>query len=321
MKHEFMWAYLIHLSAHMWGDDTFVTPRWYCEKYYNENNNVHIPTWDAMMQYLAECKYNTVLIDVGDAVKYESHPEISAPDAWDKDFLKKKLDEARALGLTPIPKLNFSCGHHTWLKQYTRMVSSPIYYQVCADLIKEVCELFDYPEYFHIGFDEEVARKQGNVEKIIIRGEKLWWNDLFFLAGECEKHGARPWMWSDYFWEPGHDKIFLERMSKSILQSNWFYPFFQEWPEDHPKRYGFRIKTYEIFDEMGYDQVPTCSSFLNSVNPVQTCAFCKDKLNPEHLLGIMTAPWFRTYEDNKLSLMNDAYRLYWGRKKHYPETL
>ena len=322
MNHKFMWAYLIHLSTHMWQDDTAEPGgTWYAGKPYSENNNVHMETWDAMMQYLAECKYNTVLIDVGDAVKYESHPEISAPDAWDKDFLKKKLDEMRALGLTPIPKLNFSCGHMTWLKEYTRMISTPTYYKVCSELIAEVCELFGYPEYFHIGFDEEVARKQGGREKIIIRGQKLWWHDLFYLASECEKHGARPWMWSDYFWERGNEEIFLKNMTKSILQSNWFYPYFQEWPEDHPKRYGFRIKTYEIFDEMGYDQVPTASTVLNNFNPVQTCAFCKERLNPEHLLGIMTAPWFMTTEDNKLSLMNDAYRLYAGRKKYYPETL
>lgn len=322
MKHEFMWAYLIHLSTHMWSDASYNdrNPLWY-SKPFSENNNVNLEVWDETVKFLAERKYNTLLIDLGDAVKYESHPEISAPDAWDKDFLKKKLDEMRALGITPIPKLNFSCGHHTWLKQYNRMVSSPVYYQVCADLIKEVCELFDYPKYFHIGFDEEVERKQRDVEKVVCRGQKLWFHDLFFMAGECEKYGARPWIWSDYFWEPENEQIFLKNMSKSILQSNWYYDRFQEWPEDHFKRYGFRIKTYEIFDEMGYDQVPTSSTWQYKMNSEQTVAFCKDRLNPEHLKGFMTAAWKYTDEGDIYSLMNDAQRLYLGRKKHYPETL
>ena len=28
-------------------------------------------------------------------------------------------------------------------------------YKVCKELIDEVCELFEYPEYFHLGLDEE----------------------------------------------------------------------------------------------------------------------------------------------------------------------
>lgn len=314
-----IWASLVHLSRHMWSDES-AEPLWYLDHPYNPCNQIDIDCWDQYMKFTAERQYNTVVIDLGDAVQYESHPEIAAPDAWSKDFLKKKLDEIRALGITPIPKLNFSCGHMTWMKQYNRMVSSPAYYQFCADLIKEVCELFDYPKLFHIGFDEEVARKQP-YEKAVVRGEKLWWHDLFFIAGECEKHGARPWMWSDYFWEPENEQIFLKNMSKAILQSNWYYDRFTEWPEDHFKRYGFRIKTYEIFDEMGYDQVPTSSTWQYKLNSEQTVAFCKDRLNPEHLKGFMTAAWKYTDEGDIYSLMNDAQRLYLGRKKHYPETL
>ena len=319
MANEMIWASLVHLSRHMWSDES-AEPLWYLDHPYNPCNQIDIDCWDQYMKFTAERQYNTVVIDLGDAVQYESHPEIAAPDAWSKDFLKKKLDEIRALGITPIPKLNFSCGHMTWMKQYNRMVSSPAYYQFCADLIKEVCELFDYPKLFHIGFDEEVARKQP-YEKAVVRGEKLWWHDLFFIAGECEKHGARPWMWSDYFWEPENEQIFLKNMSKAILQSNWYYDRFTEWPEDHFKRYGFRIKTYEIFDEMGYDQVPTSSTWQYKLNSEQTVAFCKDRLNPEHLKGFMTAAWKYTDEGDIYSLMNDAQRLYLGRKKHYPETL
>jgi len=315
-----MWAYLIHLSTHMWSDATYENPLWYARPF-SENNNVDVDVWDQIVKFLGEQKFNVLLIDLGDAVKYETHPEIAAPDAWDKDFLKKKLDEIRAQGITPIPKLNFSCGHHTWLKEYNRMVSSPTYYRVCADLIGEVCELFGYPEYFHIGFDEEVERKQLDVEKVVVRGPKLWWNDLFFMAKECEKHGARPWMWSDYFWEPGNEDRFLKNMSKSILQSNWYYDSFQVWPEDHFKRYGFRIKTYEIFNEMGYDQVPTASTWQKVNNIRETCAFCKERLDPEHLKGIMVAPWVFTTDESKYRLMDEARKLYLGRQEFFPETL
>ena len=156
MTEPMIWSYLLHLSTHMWDDEHSASRGYYLPSQYTPENNVDLATWDETVRALGERKYNMVIIDLGDAVKYESHPEISAPDAWDKDFLKKKLDEMRALGIEPIPKLNFSACHHTWLKEYTRMVSSPIYYKVCADLIGEVCELFGNPRLFHLGFDEEI---------------------------------------------------------------------------------------------------------------------------------------------------------------------
>ena len=321
MKHDMMWCAFLYLSEHMW-DDASTDPRgWYLGKSYTEENSTEVEAWDEYIKFLAEHKYNAVLIDCGDAIKYESHPEISAPNAWTKDFMKQKLDEMRALGITPYPKLNFSCGHMTWMKQYNRMVSSPAYYQFCADMIKEVCELFDYPEYFHIGFDEEVERKQLTYEKVVVRARDLWWHDLFYIAGECEKHGARPWMWADYMWERGNEELYLSRMSKSILQSNWFYQTFTEYPETHPKRYDFRIKSYELLNERGFDQVPTSSSYQCQCNSYQTVAFCKDKLDPALLKGFMTAAWSRTTMADQYFFKNDALRLYLGRKEFYPETL
>ena len=174
MSNKMMWAYLIHLSMHMWEDETSKGRGLYVPKTYRETNDVDLRVWDSTVKYLGEHKYNTLLIDVGDAVKYERHPEISAPDAWDKDFFKKKLDEIRALGMTPIPKLNFSTGHDAWLKEYSRMVSSSIYYKVVEDLITETSELFGKPELFHLGMDEEDFGNQQTYDYCVIRKDDLW---------------------------------------------------------------------------------------------------------------------------------------------------
>lgn len=320
MANQMIWGYLIELSTHMWGDET-TPPRMYLKSDYSAENEPNLRVWDTTVRFLAECKYTHLLIDVGDAVKYESHPEISAPDAWDKDFLKKKLDEIRALGITPVPKLNFSTCHDTWLKEYSRMVSTPQYYRVCADVIREVAELFDWPKLFHIGFDEEIAQMQKGCEICIVRGADLWWHDLAFIAGECEKHGARPWIWSDYYWH--HKDLFVKNMSKSILQSNWFYGRFCDYtPEQIKENFELQApQTYVDLDELGYDQVPTCSTWTKTYNPHQTVAFGKDKLRPELLKGYMTAPWLMTTDSNKFRLLDDAYRLYLARKEIYPETL
>ena len=92
MKNEKIWSYLIHLSYHMWDDENTPPRSWYAPPRYTENNNVSVKAWDEIVAFLAECKYNMLIVDVGDAIQYESHPEISAPDAWDKDFLKIVLN-------------------------------------------------------------------------------------------------------------------------------------------------------------------------------------------------------------------------------------
>ena len=68
-----------------------------------------------------------------------------------RNLLKEELKKLRDAGLEPIPKLNFSTAHDTWLGPYSRCVSTPTYYKACEDLIEEVVELFDKPRFFHLG--------------------------------------------------------------------------------------------------------------------------------------------------------------------------
>ncbi len=311
-----IWGYMLKLSHHMWDDETSPPKGWYLPKPYTEGNETDIEVWDETVKYIASLGYNLVLVDVGDGLLYESHPEISAPDAWSKDLLKKKLDEMRALGLEPIPKLNFSTGHDTWLKEYRRMISTSTYYRVASDLIGEVCEVFGSPRFFHLGFDEESPAYQLTHDMVIVRNGDLWWHDLYFLADECEKRGARPWIWSDYCWQ--HRDLFLQKMPKSILQSNWYYYIFDDKLSDFNRTC---VETYELLDKHGFDQIPTCSTWSNIYNSRQTIAHGKEKLSAEHLKGFMTAAWMFTTRENSMQLLADAQRFYFGRKEFYPESL
>lgn len=317
MKNDMIWGIMLYLSDHMWGDET-TAPGWYMDRRYADNISTTEKEWDMAVKFMAEHKYNLALIDVGDGIKYESHPEVSAPNAWDKDLLKKKLDEMRALGIEPIPKLNFSTAHDTWMKQYRRMVSTPMYYQFCADVIREVCEVFGNPRFFHIGCDEEVPQHQLSHEMIIVRNADLWWHDFYFLCKECEKYGARPWIWSDYVWK--NEELFLKNMPKSVLQSNWFYDEFREYGDNMP---GERraIECYELLDKHGFDQIPTGSTWLRASNLYQTVGHGKLKLSPEHVKGFLGAPWTRTDEMGIYAIYDEINKLYLARKKWYPETL
>ena len=319
MDNKMIWSYFMGISHHMWKDGNCThNALWYLKPDdYEEENKISVSVWDDVVKFIGERQYNMLVIDLGDGVRYDSHPEISAPDAWSKDFLKQKILEARAQGLEVIPKLNFSCGHDTWLKEYRRMVSTPIYYKVCADLIKEVCELFDYPRLFHLGLDEEDERNQKGFEMITIRGEQLFWHDAYFFFDECAKHGARPWVWSDYCW--AHPDVFAKKMPTSVLQSNWYYGPFRDFaPSDQSYT---QIATYEKLDKLGYDQIPTCCSYRSRGNARQTVAHGKEVLDPSRLKGFISVPWIKIEEKNKAFVLYDADFLYQARKEWYPETL
>ena len=316
MNKNAIWAYYIEFSKHMWDDENTPGRGWYDKPKWTDGNEVDLAVWDETVRYLADQGFNMLLIDVGDGMQYEKHPEISAPDAWSKDFFRKKLDELRTLGIEPIPKLNFSTCHHAWLKEYRRMVSTPKYYEVCADLIGEVCEVFDSPRLMHLGLDEERAASQIYREMVITRGSKLWWNDVYFFFNECEKHGMRPWIWADYYQD--HPDEFAEKMPRSTLLSNWFYHAFTDYPENNISYK--RIKTYEGLEALGFDQVPAGSTFVINDNLRQTMAHAKKTIAPERLKGFLATAWYNISERNRLCLLNEAYQFNYGRKVEYPES-
>src|SRR5690606_38528745 len=140
------------------------------------------------LKEMAAVGMNMVVLNIGDSIQYESHPEISIKNAWSHEKLKSELAKCRSLGIEPIPKLNFSACHDLWLGKYSRMLSTDIYYEVCRDIINEVCVLFDYPRFFHLGMDEETANHQRNLKYAVIRQYDLWWGDLYFLIGQVEKN-------------------------------------------------------------------------------------------------------------------------------------
>ena len=304
----FMWCYMLRLGDHT-SDDASNPPRGiYLPKVYREEMETEEAAWDEIVAFLPSQGINAILVDVLDGVRMDSHPEIAVPNAWSKEVTKRKLDEARALGLTPIPKLNFSAGHSVWLKQYRRMISTPVYYEVCRDLIDETCELFGRPALFHLGLDEEMPANQKDNEMILVRSEELRWHDYEFLFDCCGRNGARPWVWSDYYWT--HPEEFRRRMPKDVLQSNWFYfNMLADGATCEPAGWEPAFRAFEELEALGYDQVPTGSTWANETAMMQVAAHCSRIVAPERLKGFLTASWARLKTDNLWQLKNDAFRL------------
>lgn len=287
-----IWGNLLHLSVNMWLD---TPPRFAEEMRFDE------PLWEELTEAMSEAGFNMVVIDLGDGVEYDSHPEIAVRGAWRPQRLRSELVRLRQLGLEPIPKLNFSATHDAWLKDYSRQVSTEPYYRVCGDLIAEVADLFDSPRLFHLGMDEEIASDQRRLLYTVIRQGDLWWHDLEFLLAETEKTGARPWVWSDPAWQ--HPDTYFDRMPASVLQSNWYYEmdFTSADETGRPRKLGpgqYHL-TYLDLDEHGFEQVPTGSTWTDVGNFERTVQFCRGRLDPSRVLGFLQTPWKMTERQHR----------------------
>ena len=322
MNEGFIWAYLLHLGHNMWKDipRKEFTPELVSEKnrgdpekvsrFYESCMTDELLTveaeWDFAIESLAKTGCNLVIVDLGESVRYASHPELAVKGSWTVERLREKLARIRALGMEPIPKLNFSATHDTWLKDYHRMVSTPEYFRVCSDLIREVAEIFDRPRFFHLGYDEETYAHQKRFRFVVVRQGEQWWHDFLWFVKETEKTGCRPWVWSDYAWK---HKDFLSRCPKSVLQSNWYYGErgaigdefdLARLPESNPgdgrpiREY---VKTYLDLDKAGFEQVPTGSTYLYDTNFANTIRFCDAHCDPKLLKGYMMAPWLSPWTD------------------------
>ena len=277
---QFIWGNMLNLGHNMWGDSpTAYTPP--SDKLLCEDG-----LWEKLTNEMQAAGLNLLLIDLGEGIQYKSHPELAIEGSWSIEKLQKELKRLRGMGIEPIPKLNFSACHDTWLGEYSRMLSTQKYYEVCADLIKEVCEIFDTPRFFHLGYDEETANHQRSYNYVVIRQGELWWHDFLFFVDTVNKQNVRPWIWSDYCWN--HKEEFLKRMPKCVLQSNWYYG-----ASFDPEKSNY-VQTYLDLDKAGYDQVPTGSNWSNDTNFGGTVEFCTKNLSKEHLKGFLQTPWHAT---------------------------
>ena len=291
-----IWAFMVHLGCNCWADHT--VDRWgdsaglQAESHSPEDYmRFDDEEWQFITSRVAALGGNMILLDLAEGLQYESHPELSAKGAWSKDRLEREKRRLAEMGIELIPKLNFSTGHDTWLKEYHRMVSTPDYYRVCSDLIAEVSELFGKPRFFHLGYDEETIHNQRASHFAVVRQGELWWHDFLWFNETVKKAGSRSWIWSDYGWR--HRDEFLARMPRDVLQSNWYYYHIDgEQDKEHLERIAF----FDELDKAGFDQIPCGSAYSWKPNFTELVRYCRMHLAvSSRLKGFMLAPWTRTW--------------------------
>ncbi len=310
LHHDFLWATLVNVGSNLWFD--FDNKKCNCSCTYHSPAVPYLrfdrDTYDKYIDRMKEAGLNAIIIDLADCMVFDSHPELAIEGSFTKEEMRAELDRLNALGFEVIPKLNFSATHDVWLKEYSRMLSTPTYYKVCADLIDEVCELFE-PRYFHIGFDEEGYELQKDYDYIVIRNNDLWWHDLYFFVDCVEKHGARALLWSDYARTKPDE--FVEKLPKSAIPVNWYY--FNQYGEGIDEIYRIRVAPFDIFEQHGFDQMPAGSVIYFKDCMKLVAEYCKEHVSREHTLGFIQTTW-EAVEPDKLQLFYDGVEtLVWAR--------
>ncbi len=245
--------------------------------------------------------YDAILVHPADALVYDSHPELALPGGWTKLELQNELDHARDLELLVFPMLNFSAAHDVWLGEYARMISTPDYYQVCGDLIDELCELFESPRYFHLGLNGENDWEQSQLDYAVVRGDRLMIHDMQFFMKHCRDHGAIPWLSSDFAIE--HLACMEQAVPKDVLLSH------TQASERGRACLSPSEKAFIETARLGYTgMMPTLSGYFNLDVPNQQMQMVKEHLAPECVFGFVADGYLRCEEKNRCRLMDEVVR-------------
>lgn len=300
-----IYAYTVQLGRNMWSDKTGDVrianyTQVFMPKY--ESFTKDRETFRKVVDFAAGVGMNTIVINIGEGLTYESHPEINMDGSWTKAELKEEIAHIRKTGLEPVPMLNFSAAHDVWLGKYERMVSTEAYRNVCGDLIDEVCELFESPKYFHIGMDEENAQSQETYNFATVRNEVAFCRDVNFFCERIRKNGARPWMFSDS--AARFTKGFTESIGKDVIMSNQQICFMAKLEEITDKL--ILPTELETLAKEGYDIVMMTSSYRRASVPQEAIDYAKNNLPSHAVKGFICFPFLFCESENYYKLIYEA---------------
>ena len=309
MDNTQMWSILLHFGSNMWRKKGAMNSEYKDEEesIYRDFFYTDWETWRKVTEFLPSCGINTVLIDMGEGVCYDRHPELAVRGSWSKAAFRQELNRLRGLGLTPLPKCNFSAGHNAWMKDHAYTVGTDHYNEVCCDLISEIIDLFDTPAFFHLGLEEEDYPSQRSQPVAFVRPPYKKTADALVLFDACRRKGVRPWIWvdPDTIAGFGGEEAFCANIPKDVLLSNWYYGIIKD--SEDVCQTNENAALYQKIGQWGYEQVPTVSTWSWYLNAKQTMRFCRRHVQPDSIRGYMTAPWLFTVPNNYYGLLNDAF--------------
>ena len=272
--------------------------------------------WDRVTEELPRLGVSAVIVNLAEGVKYDCAPELAVKGSLEKQEIKEMLARLKELGITAIPKLDFSAAHDAWMGNYSKMPDTCAYREFVKKIIAEVCEIFNYPEYFHLGMGDETVEYQKYYGLMIVRGPKSYWRDAYTMFDACRECGAKPIISGDsYYRDP---LVFDKMIPDDVVIAA---PYIELW--------GGRIENET--DEFGRDprselqkKLETLTNRKNEFilvgkglptrqNLVDLFYFAS--IHPEkNIIGVMSQSELATVDIFDYALLNEAMRLGVGKK-------
>ena len=307
MNGKFKWLIYGQLGTFMWHKK--VDPKRVSDpkgRYIADSTVIELDNLMLRLEKARACGADTVLFDIGEAIQFPSHPELWIGGCLSAEKARAAVEKMKAMGYEVIPSLNFATDHHHWLCEYQRMVSTPEYYRVCEDVIRDTWEICGRPAVFHLGYDEEdmdctFSHAKGYSTLVAVRQGALYWHDLNWFCDVCRKLGARPSIWMDKHRRSSYrHEDFVKNVGTDVLLTPWDYTSVYEGNESPKVKKS--LEGMVRLADAGYDEIPVGSNWIPAKRRTPTCkskrdnipnlfAWAKKHLNPEHFVGYGVAPW------------------------------
>ena len=182
MNKEFMWTMLVHLGNNMWNEEGNTAGR--------ENNLESVASsvlrfdrelWDKYMEYIRKCGVNTLIIDVAEAMIYESHPELAVEGSWTKEEMRAYVEKKLAAGVPVIEAKKTGNTHAVQGTVGQEVISYTIDKNTGEEIIERVAkveldEATNQPGWILTKVDsnnQPVVNKNGHLNQYVVQDSKF----------------------------------------------------------------------------------------------------------------------------------------------------
>lgn len=180
-------------------------------------------------QELVPRNINTLILQTDYNYKYETHPELSNPDALSKEEAKRIVKVCRQSGIKIIPQINL-LGHQSWANKTGKLLEvypgfdetpaikmpekyvwpnkdklycksycplHPDLHKIVFELIDELCDVFD-ADAFHAGMDEVFYIGDDGCPRCAGKDKaELFAGEVIIIRDHLSEKGRKLWIWGD----------------------------------------------------------------------------------------------------------------------------
>lgn len=309
--------------------------------------------WERILEECVKYEIDTIFLDIGAGIRFKSYPELAIKGCWEAEEMAAEVQRVKKMGIRLLPKLNFSAAHDPWAGEFGRSkISTPEYYTMCKALINEMYEIFDSPEYIHLGLDEESPDFVDTGR--YFRKKEVALKDYKYLCDCVKELGATPCMWNCpflYYKEDAYDYFDTDVLITSYhyytykkeewtklseqpqivqdyyngeFKQKWIYQMYLEKYGDVPMEYveqdpvvEMSITLREELVKHGYKLAMASTNFFIDKNDRATVEYYHGSEMESSIVGYLACPWKATIPEFGDKILEEIRLLGEAKKEFY----